>query len=187
MEAECSAPRQESNTFEIHASKYIVKPFYHLIYTYEWWKSLFSHTMPALSFSFSIYLPYLRRTVVTSQIICALWCQQTISQVVFLVFESVLTKSSIKETCRQLSKSTSSPQSQLTTSLITPAARKWILVFKKHCTMSVMCFLPLGTVRFYTLLLQPVNMNEQDSSHTVQLFTLWLMTFWKEHPPMAHH
>ena len=64
---QCSKGREQNFG---NFSNYIVKLSYHLIYTYRWYKSsLFACTRPALSFSFSIYLPYLR-VVVASQIIC---------------------------------------------------------------------------------------------------------------------
>ena len=60
-------------------------------------------------------------------------------------------------------------KSQLTTSLITPATRKWVLGVKHYCTMSAMCSLPRETVRFHTLHLQPVNVDQWRQQPTVHL------------------
>ena len=66
-------------------------------------------------------------------------------------------------------------QSQLTTSLITPATRKWVLGVKRYCAMSATCALPRETVRFHTLHLQPVN-RDQWRQQPLNSHALWLMT-----------
>ena len=63
----------------------IVKPSYHLIYTHK--PSLFARIWPVLHiFSCSIYLAYLRRAIVISQIIC----QQPSRQLEFLIFKPII-------------------------------------------------------------------------------------------------
>ena len=84
------------------------------------------------------------------------------------------------------STTTGSSQSQLTTSLITPATRKWVLGVKQYCTMSATCALPRETVRLHTLHLEPVNADQwRQQPYRSLSHALWLMTSWKECPLMT--
>ena len=72
---------------------------------------------------------------------------------------------------------TGSSQSQLTTSLITPATRKRVLKVKQHCAVSVTCVLSRETTRLHIvdleLVLELINpglsYTEQDYEKTISV------------------